>query len=283
MRKGDLQDLERNYRSRCLSTYVTRSLTLALLSYLLMYLNIMAYAQGGQVFPTEKSISLTIWGAGLSMRSDQGKRWDTQSPPDGLVRVYLGDRLITQSNVKRDTLQPMWALTVGPILERRFYEGPLVIQVVDQDLLGEELIEELLIPMPKAIEVARVLKLEGKYLKPLIYQWVDTTPPTPKASDRLSLKESRFVPNDAERTSKRSTRELDDKVDLEEQRRAERMQRQRSAKKVSRAASLYRSYLKAQFSGDQLQAHRILLRLAMKYSNTRHGRKARRIMLLDGR
>jgi hypothetical protein len=256
---------------------------LVLLGYLLISLNIIAYAQRGQVFPTEKSISLTIWGAGLAMGSDQGKRWDAQSPPDGLVRVYLGDRLITQSNVKRDTLQPMWALTVGPIPERRFYEGPLVIQVVDQDLLGEELIEELLIPMPKAIEVARVLKLEGKHLKPLIYQWVDTTPPTPKTSDRLRLKESRFVPTDAERTSKRSTRDLDENIDLEEQRRAERIRRQRSAKKVSRAASLYRSYLKAQFSGDQLQAHRILLRLAMKYSNTRHGRKARRIMLLDGR
>ena len=228
-------------------------------------------AQKSEGFPIEKSISLTIWGAGLSSRSTQGRRWDTQSAPDGLVRVYLGERLIAQSHAKRDTLQPMWALTVGPIPESRFYEGPLIVQVMDQDLLGEELIEELAIPLPTAKELARVLRLEGKELKPLIYQWVNTTPSVP-SRQRLSLGERRFIPDKADDRESKKVR-----VDKEQR------QRQRSAKRASKASSLYRAYLKAQFGGDQLQAHRILLKLAMQYPSTRHGRKARRIMLLDGR
>ena len=237
-----------------------------------------SYAQQTKGFPSEKSISLTIWGAGLSLKSTLGRRWDTQSSPDGLVRVYLGDRLMAQSHAKRDTLQPMWALTVGPIPESRFYEGPLVIQVMDQDLLGEELIEELEIPRPSAQDLARVLRLEGKELKPLIYQWVNTTPSAPKRKD-LRLGERRFIPDDLDgKEGKTLGQESEvDRVAREQNR------RRRSAKRVSKASSLYRAYLKAQFSGDQLQAHRILLRLAMQYSSTRHGRKARRIMLLDGR
>ena len=237
-----------------------------------------AHAQKAQGFPSEKSISLTIWGAGLSIRSTQGRRWDTQSAPDGLVRVYLGERLIAQSHAKRNTLQPMWALTVGPIPERRFYEGPLVIQVMDQDLLGEELIEELEIPLPTAKDLARVLRLEGKELKPLIYQWVNTTP-SASNQKHLRLGERRFIPDEIEK------REGDGVGQESKEERADKEQniRQRSAKRASKAAALYRAYLKAQFRGDQLRAHRILLRLAMRYSSTRHGRKARRIMLLDGR
>lgn len=237
-----------------------------------------SHAQQTQGFPSEKSISLTIWGAGLSLQSTLGRRWDTQSAPDGLVRVYLGDRLMAQSHAKRNTLQPMWALTVGPIPESRFYEGPLVIQVMDQDLLGEELIEELDIPRPSAQDLARVLRLEGKELKPLIYQWVDTTPPAPKRNG-LRLGERRFIPDDFDgKGGETLGQESEEDRAIREQSR-----RQRSAKRASKASSLYRAYLKAQFSGDQLLAHRILLRLAMQYSSTRHGRKARRIMLLDGR
>lgn len=239
-------------------------------------------------FPSGKSLSLTIWGAGLSSSSVEGRAWDAQSLPDSLVRVYLAGRLVGESGVQKDKQQPMWALTVGPFLEYQFIEGGITIKVLEQDVFGEELIEELEIPLPKSDQVNRVAKLEGVELKPLIFQWVDSSAQfrsessPPIRERRFSLEEGGESPDARLETSRRgrSPKENSDQ-ETEAQRIA--ADRARSAKRASTAANLYRAYLKAQFSGDQLQEHRILLTLIQRYGQTRHGRKARRILLLDGR
>ena len=71
-----------------------------------------------------------------------------QLPPDSLIRIYLGDRLLKQSLVVRNELKPMWSLTVGPIPEQRFYDGPIIVEVIEQDLWGEDTIESIMIPLP---------------------------------------------------------------------------------------------------------------------------------------
>ena len=229
-----------------------------------------------------KSLSLTIWGAQLPEKKADQSPWDINSLPDSLIRIYLGDRLLKQSLVVRNELKPMWSLTIGPIPKQRFYDGPLVVEIIEQDLWGEDTIESIMIPLPTQEDLAQVLTLEGKWVKPLIYQWVNTTAKRVKASSSSKLPNS---PLKESFTSDQATSDTETSV-LIEQEKQDKRRRERtlnSAKRQSKAASLYRAYLKAQFSGDQLQAHRILLRLALNYSQTRHGRKARRIMLLDGR
>lgn len=226
-----------------------------------------------------KSLSLTIWGAQLPEKKADQSPWDINSLPDSLIRIYLGDRLLKQSLVVRNELKPMWSLTVGPISEQRFYDGPIIVEIIEQDLWGEDTIESIMIPLPTHGELAQVLTLEGKWVKPLIYQWVNTTAkrvrtPSDNKPPNSPLKES-FTFDQATPPP--------ESTGLIDQNRQHKERSLNSAKRQSKAASLYRAYLKAQFSGDQLQAHRILLRLALNYSQTRHGRKARRIMLLDGR
>ena len=69
----------------------------------------------------------------------------------------------------------------------------------------------------------------------------------------------------------------------EEERKRSEEARQRYVKRRARASKLYRAYLRAQFEGDQLEAHHVLIKLAQRYPTTRHGRKAQRLLLLDGR
>ena len=255
-------------------------ITLALLLPLLSSIHL-SHAQTLQQILSGKSLSLTIWGAQLPETKNDKSPWDINSLPDSLIRIYLGNRLLKQSLVVRNELKPMWSITVGPIPEKRFYDGPIVVEILEQDLWGEENIESIMIPLPTQDELAQVLTLDGRWVKPLIYQWVNTTTSPVKLKDKelpnSPLKES-FTSDRAASSSQA------DSV-LEQEKRANLLKKrsQNSAKLQSRAATLYRAYLKAQFSGDQLQAHRILLRLALNYSQTRHGRKARRIMLLDGR
>ena len=237
-------------------------------------------AQKLTVLPNEKSLSLTIWGAGLKMNNDMGAPWDRQSPPDGLVRVYLGGKLLGESSVKRDQLQPLWALTVGPIPERRFFEGALMVEVVDQDVLGEESIEDIIIPIPADKDLAKVLKLEGKNLKPLIYQWVVVRADLDQETRSFRFKESTLAPRPAKDPQKKQ--DISVKSTAQDEQKLKKEQ-QKTARMASKAASLYRAYLKAQFNGDQIQEHQILIKLALLYSHTRHGRKAKRILLLDGR
>ena len=271
---------------------VSRSLFFYLMLILLMSSPIRSVnGQASIGFPIGKSLSLTVWGAGVSEQNSEGRRWDTQSPPDTLVRVYLGSRLIGESGVRRDRLQPMWALTVGPIPERRFYEGAINVSIIDQDVWGEEVIEELLIPLPTARELNSVLKISGEQVKPLIYQWVDASAqfslnPDSALRDREpSFKEVNPLggrSSDDSAQEKGLSSRLPPELGEEERLKAEQGVR-RSAKRASAAAKLYRAYLRAQFSGDQLREHSILLTLIQRYGQTRHGRKARRILLLDGR
>ena len=246
-------------------------------------------------FPSGKSLSLTIWGAGLATKSNEGRAWDAQSPPDSLVRVYLAGRLVGESGTQRDKNQPLWALTVGPFLEYQFTEGGITVKVFEQDVFTEELIEELQVPLPTNDKVNRVDRLDGANVKPLIYQWVDSsTQVSPKAE--RPIRERRFsLGDEAPRLPKREKR--GEISALREGSKSGAMKpslpqgggdeveraRLRSARRASAAAHLYRAYLKAQFSGDQLQEHSILLKLVYRYGQTRHGRKARRLLLLDGR
>lgn len=242
-------------------------------------------AQTLQQILSGKSLSLTIWGAQLPETKNDRSPWDINSLPDSLIRVYLGNRLLKQSLVVRNELKPMWSITVGPIPEKRFYDGPIVVEILEQDLWGEETIENIMIPLPTQDELAQVLTLDGKWVKPLIYQWVNTTTPAKLKDKELPDSPVRNSPLKESFTADRAASNSQANSVLEQEKRANLLKKrsQNSAKLQSKAASLYRAYLKAQFSGDQLQAHRILLRLALKYSQTRHGRKARRIMLLDGR
>ena len=255
-------------------------ITLALLLPLLSSTHL-SQAQTLQQILSGKSLSLTIWGAQLPETKNDKSPWDINSLPDSLIRIYLGNRLLKQSLVVRNELKPMWSITVGPIPEKRFYDGPIVVEILEQDLWGEENIESIMIPLPTQDELAQVLTLDGRWVKPLIYQWVNTTTSPVKLKDKelpnSPLKES-FTSDRATSSS-----QADSVLEQEKQTNLLKKRSQNSAKLQSRAATLYRAYLKAQFSGDQLQAHRILLRLALNYSQTRHGRKARRIMLLDGR
>ena len=241
----------------------------------------LSQAQTLQQILSGKSLSLTIWGAQLPETKNDQSPWDINSLPDSLIRIYLGNRLLKQSLVVRNELKPMWSITVGPIPEKRFYEGPIVVEILEQDLWGEESIESIMIPLPTQDELAQVLTLDGRWVKPLIYQWVNTT----TSSVKLKDKELSNSPLKESFTSDRTTSSSQSSSVAEQEKQANLLKKrsQNSAKRQSKAASLYRAYLKAQFSGDQLQAHRILLRLALNYSQTRHGRKARRIMLLDGR
>lgn len=270
-----------------LGQYIAKSLcVLTLLFQINLLICNTGHAQTLNQILNGKSLSLTIWGAQLSETKSDNSPWDINSLPDSLIRVYLGERLLKQSLVVRNQIKPMWSLTVGPIPERRFYEGPIIVEVIEQDLWGEETIDSIMIPLPTQKELAQVLSLEGKWVKPLIYQWVNTTASrltSPTTQAQPKIKENSPSPFKESFTSGSSTRETATALSKQQARKKRKQQMQANAKRQSKASSLYRAYLKAQFSGDQLQAHRILLRLALNYSQTRHGRKARRIMLLDGR
>lgn len=227
-----------------------------------------------------RSLSLTIWGAKLHDRNQSGRAWDLRSPPDALARVYLAGRLIRQSGVQRDTLQPFWALTAGPLEESRFFEGPVVIQVVDQDVLGEEVIEEVSLTLPTQEQIGRIQQAKGDSLQTLIYQWIAISP------QESQTQQGSFAPDRSARVIEREpplftlpTRPLDRSTRQDFSESSGRSDQ--SARRVSIAAQLYRSYLRAQFEGDRLRERALLLRLAQRYPKTRHGHKARRILLLE--
>lgn len=228
-----------------------------------------------------KSLSLTIWGAKLNAESSRGRAWDVSSEPDGLVRVYLAGRLLRQSGVQRNTLQPFWGLTVGPLAERNFFAGPLVVQIIDQDVLGEEIIEELSLTLPTQSQLGKIQQEPGTEIETLVYQWVSIAPQRSDPEREISLRErpsgsaTRQDLSGASSDQGASSSATPSDSSLPSS--------SRSTREVVSASRLYRAYLRAQFQGDQLEEQRLLLRLAHRYPKTRHGRKAQRILLLDGR
>lgn len=229
-----------------------------------------------------RSLSLTIWGAKLSAQNRDERDWDLRSPPDGLARVYLAGRLLRQSGVQRDNLQPFWALTIGPLDEQRFFEGPLVVQIVDQDILGEEVIEELSITLPTYDQLGEIQQAHGTGVETLIYQWVAISPQD-SAPPRSSINLGAEFPRSEVSTRPLGGSTRQDTGDGSDLSVRSTRRRNQAARRASNAAQLYRAYLRAQFEGDRLQERALLLRLAHRYSETRHGRKAQRILLLDGR
>lgn len=222
------------------------------------------FAQSSARATLQAGLTLTVWGARLTELNPEGRPWDLNSFPDALARVYLNGRLINQSGVRRDTLTPLWALTIGPIPEARFLEGPVIVQVVDQDVLGEQVMEEFLISLPTQLSLGQIQELRGENITALAYQWGQlTTLPLRPQEEIIPLP---ATPLDTP-SSTRSKEAL----------------QKRTARETANASSLYRAYLRAQFQGDQIEEHRILLKLARRYPHTRHGRKARRLILLDGR
>ena len=239
------------------------------------------------------SLSLTIWGAELPTDNER-REWDIGSDPDVFVRVSLGGRFLRQSEVKRDDLRPFWALMIGPLAERRFYEGPLIVQVIDQDLWGEEVIEEFQLATPTQDQLGVVREERGSLVRSLVYQWgvvrrdvrrlrrgegVSDLNRGAAQSDRLGLNSPTPAPDSG--TTQGS--ELIAMRPRESQRARIKDAQRRKAHNVARASRLYKVYLRAQFEGDQLEAHRVLIKLAQQHPYTRHGRKAQRLLLLDGR
>ena len=222
-----------------------------------------ASAQKSSPTMLPSGLTLTVWGAKIKPTTRQGKAWDLQSLPDPLVRVYLNGRLVKQSGVRKDELTPFWGMMVGPIPESQFSDGPLIVQIVDQDVLGEEVIDELLVTLPTQFDLGVMLELEGERVDGVAYQWgkVTSTDTSP------SLKERSFNPKDSQQIDQKDTHK----------------RRLSIAREAAMAAHLYRAYLRAQFTGDQLREHELLLKLVQQYPHTRHGRKARRLILLNGR
>jgi hypothetical protein len=172
---------------------------------------------------------------------------------------------------------------VGPLAERRFFAGPIVVQIVDQDVLGEEVIEELSLTLPTQSQLGKIQQAHGEEVETLVYQWVAIAPQNPNQRSEIKIKERP--------TELLGRQDLHDSLSAKDGASSQdpstmsssSTSSDHSAREIASASRLYRAYLRAQFKGDQLEEQRLLLKLAYRYPNTRHGRKAQRVLLLDGR
>ena len=206
-------------------------------------------------------IRLTLLRATFSETTGQSS-WDLGGGlPDPVVEIYHQNTLVGTSSVQSNTVHPTWNQTFPPISVKNtsFNQDSLVIRIDDYDQLDNDLICQFRIKIPNQENFNQELRIIHD--DPFFILYVRWSFHDPQKNPSLSLEDHlKFQSNQRARYS--------DSLDFQHQQNLQ-------------ARLLFDRYLKAVFNHDQLNAHHFLLQLASQFPNTRHGLKAKRILLLE--
>ena len=226
--------------------------------------------QGQLVSSDERALHLLISHAELPTHKPSGAPWDYGSgAPDALLSVRYPklsreelkaplpwgplSRVVTQESAPvRDEYVPVWLFSLSFVDLVGATADGVQVELFDQDPIGRQHIDRFVIKAPTREQVGSLLSLKGPNGATLYFEWralararrvTDVTP--------IAAADLRPEPTPVKPLLAADHRE---------------------------AQRLYRSYISAQLKGDHLGAQQALLLLTQRYTNTRYGRKALRLL-----
>lgn len=226
-----------------------------------------AYSQVTHDFSLfDQRLTLYISHAEVATQGPKGQNWDQASRPDPKIEVWARGHLIGES-VVQDTFTPSWRLKLSGI-PRALDWVDVIIR--DADWGQDQLIEHIYVKLPEENQLDRPL-LFRKGSIALYIRWtldvessIDILPEAVRATEREQGVSEGLTPQ----LSRRAPRKPPvNKLKLQ--------QRSLQAKR------LYQQYLIAHRANNKVNAYQLLLTLATGYPETRHGRKAHRLFLLN--
>ena len=226
----------------------------------LLSLQSLSYAQSPYRPKASTFIRLTLIKATFSKR--KGGAWDLGGGlPDPVAEIYHQGRLIGTSSVQSNTLNPFWNQEFPPILisADAFNRDSLVVRIDDYDQIDNDLICQFRIKIPPQNHFNRELQIvHDDPFFTLKIKWSFHDP----------HKDPTFTLKDHLRLQSKQRQIYADSLDFQHQ-------------QTLQAQLMFSRYLKAFFQHDRLKAHQILLQIATQFPDTRHGLKAKRILLLE--
>ena len=112
---------------------------------------------------------LTIWCSTIRNQHPYGS-WDYNTLPDPQLYVSHAEKVIYTASKQKDILTPQWNAVIAHFTTQDFDQGPIIVHIYDQDVVGRELIEEITVPRPREEIIGKNIRLQGDFIT-LFLQW----------------------------------------------------------------------------------------------------------------